>query len=82
VAEGGWEYNAVAIGATLAIIEDELGPGWALASGLAGAAGSFAASELARRMGPEDEFEAVPFRAGEQEPATRASAATAETSQA
>jgi putative oxidoreductase len=80
VSEGGWEYNAVAIGAVLAIIEDESGPGWALASGLAGAAGSFAASELARRSA-EEEFEPVPFQAPEQEPATAAAGRTAETSQ-
>src|SRR3954451_14971386 len=65
--DGGWEYNAVLIAATLAIIEDECGWGWALASGAAGAAGSLALSERAARQDkPADEFEPVPFQDGEQ----------------
>ena len=46
---GGWEYNAVLIGATLMITEDEYGTGWALAAGLTGAAGSFAVSYVSAR---------------------------------
>ena len=72
--DGGWEYNGVLIGATLAIVEAECGLGWALAAGAAGVAGSVAASELARRETeqPAEEFEPVPFQAAEQarEPAT------------
>lgn len=65
--DGGWEYNAVLIAATLAVIEDECGLGWALASGIAGAAGSFAVSELATRADqPAEEFESVPFQSGDQ----------------
>src|SRR3954454_1481582 len=65
--DGGWEYNAVLIAATLAIIEDECGWAWALASGAAGAAGSLALSELAARQDtPADEFEPVPFQDAEQ----------------
>jgi putative oxidoreductase len=64
---GGWEYNAVLIAAILAIVEDECGLGWAFASGFAGAAGSFALSELAARQDkPTDDFEAVPFQGSEQ----------------
>jgi putative oxidoreductase len=63
VSEGGWEYNAVVIAATLAIVE--IGPGpvsldhllgterrgtrWALAAAAAGAGGSLAASAYAKR---------------------------------
>jgi putative oxidoreductase len=69
--EGGWEYNAVLIGATLAIVEDRHGFGWAVAAGLAGAAGSFAISELAaREQPPEDEFQPVPFQDAERVPET------------
>jgi hypothetical protein len=64
VTNGGWEYNAVLIAATLAVVEDECGPAWALAAGAAGVAGSFAASELAKRAGEaEEEFQPVPFQA-------------------
>src|SRR5690242_21149356 len=42
--DGGWEYNAVLIGATLAIVEDRSGLGWAVAAGVAGVAGSLAIS--------------------------------------
>jgi putative oxidoreductase len=65
--DGGWEYNAVLIGATLAIVEDECGLGWALASGIAGAAGSLAISQLAEREDQAaDEFEPVPFQSADQ----------------
>jgi putative oxidoreductase len=66
--EGGWEYNAVLIAATLAVVEQESGLGWALAAGAAGAAGSFAVSHLAQAevAEPEQEFEAVPFQAAEE----------------
>jgi putative oxidoreductase len=64
--EGGWEYNAVLIGATLAIVEEESGFAWALAAAVAGAGGSFAISQLAaRNEAPADEFEPVPFQAAE-----------------
>ena len=47
-------------------MEDEWGPAWALASGLAGVAGSFAISQLAQKQAePESEFEAVPFQSAE-----------------
>jgi putative oxidoreductase len=66
--DGGWEYNAVLIAATLAAVEEECGVAWALAAGAAGAAGSFAISELGKRRDeqPADEFEPVPFESGEQ----------------
>jgi putative oxidoreductase len=66
--DGGWEYNAVLIAATLAAVEEECGVGWALAAGAAGAAGSFAISEIGKRRDeePVDEFEPVPFESGEQ----------------
>jgi putative oxidoreductase len=64
--DGGWEYNAVLIGATLAIVEEECGLGWAVAAGAAGVAGSLAASKLAQRQAAEpEEFEGVPFQRGE-----------------
>jgi putative oxidoreductase len=65
--DGGWEYNAVLTAATLAVVEDECGAGWALAAGVAGVAGSFAMSQLASRQDePADEFEAVPFQGADQ----------------
>jgi putative oxidoreductase len=65
--EGGWEYNAVLIAATLAVVEEEHGAAWALAAGAAGAAGSFAVSELGKRAGEQaDDFEPVPFQAGDE----------------
>jgi putative oxidoreductase len=65
--EGGWEYNAVLIGATLAIIGEECGLAWALAAGAAGAAGSFAITELGKRETPAvDGFQAVPFQPAEE----------------
>jgi len=64
--DGGWEYNAVLIGATLAVVEDKCGLGWALAAGVAGAAGSLAISELAsREEQPAEDFQPVPFESGE-----------------
>jgi putative oxidoreductase len=64
--DGGWEYNAVLIGATLSIVEDKCGLGWALAAGVAGAAGSVGISELAAREDRSaDEFQPVPFESGE-----------------
>jgi putative oxidoreductase len=67
--DGGWEYNAVLIAATLAVVEDQCGAGWALAAGAAGAAGSFAITELARREAQSaEEFQAVPFQSAEQVP--------------
>jgi putative oxidoreductase len=63
VADGGWEYNAVVIASTLAIVEIGPGPvsldhllgtersgtGWALAAAAAGVAGSLATSAYAKR---------------------------------
>lgn len=67
--DGGWEYNAVLIAATLAVVEEECGAAWALAAGVAGAAGSLAVSELGKRAEqPIDDFEAVPFQSAEQVP--------------
>jgi putative oxidoreductase len=65
--DGGWEYNAVLIGATLALVEDKYGVAWAVGTGLAGAAGSFALTELAKRsqQPAEDAFEPVPFQDAE-----------------
>jgi putative oxidoreductase len=66
--DGGWEYNAVLIAATLAAVEEECGVAWALAAGAAGAAGSFAISELGKRADEQtaEEFEPVPFQSGDQ----------------
>ena len=67
VTDGGWESNAVLIAATLAVVEEEWGTAWALAAGAAGAAGSFAVSQLAaREEQPAEEFEPVPFQSAEQ----------------
>jgi putative oxidoreductase len=64
--DGGWEYNAVLIAATLAVVEEKWGVAWALASGLAGAAGSAAMTELARREDEQaEEFQPVPFQSAE-----------------
>lgn len=68
--DGGWEYNAVLIAATLAIVEEEAGAGWMLAAGAAGAAGSFAVTEIATRQAAEPvekEFTGVPFQAGDEQ---------------
>jgi putative oxidoreductase len=67
VSEGGWEYNAVLIGATLLIAEDDCGTAWAAAAGLAGVAGSIAISMLAQKQAEQaDDFDGVPFQAGDQ----------------
>jgi putative oxidoreductase len=60
--KGGWEYNAVLIGATLAVVEEECGLAWALAAGAAGAAGSFALSKLAEQEATPAESASVPFQ--------------------
>jgi putative oxidoreductase len=84
VSNGGWEYNAVLIAATLAVVEAGPGPlsldhmlgtersgtGVMLAAAAAGAAGSFAASEYAKRQQKEADFAGVPFHAAEEQPAT------------
>src|SRR4051812_678309 len=59
--DGGWEYNAVLIAATLALVEDNNGAAWALAAAAAGVAGSFAATKLGQQTGDEQAFEPVPF---------------------
>jgi putative oxidoreductase len=65
--DGGWEYNAVLIAATLAVVEDECGVAWALATAAAGAAGSAALTYLATREDePGEDFQSVPFQSGEQ----------------
>src|SRR4051794_38379908 len=61
--EGGWEYNAVIIAATLALVEDNNGVAWALAAAAAGVAGSFATTMLGQREADEEAFEPVPFAA-------------------
>src|SRR3954469_25793536 len=64
--DGGWEYNAMLIGATLAIVEDEGGLAWGPAAAAAGAGGAAAISPRGARCGaPAEEFEPVPFQAGE-----------------
>lgn len=55
VTEGGWEYNAVLIGAALSVVEDEWNTGWALAAGAAGVGGSFAMSALTQRRTAQDQ---------------------------
>jgi putative oxidoreductase len=66
--QGGWEYNAVLIGATLTLVEEESGLGWAVAAGAAGVAGSIAASKLAERQATAvDESGPVPFQAAPSE---------------
>jgi putative oxidoreductase len=77
--EGGWEYNAVVTAATLAVVEagpgalsldhllgtERSGTGVMLAAAAAGVAGSFAASEMAKRraQAEQEQFGAVPFQA-------------------
>lgn len=61
--EGGWEYNAVLIAATIALVEDNNGFGWALAAAAAGVAGSFATTQLANQQAAES-FDPVPFQSG------------------
>jgi putative oxidoreductase len=48
--DGGYEYNLVLLAAVASITERESGPGWALAQLLAGAGGSVAMTELAKRQ--------------------------------
>jgi putative oxidoreductase len=47
--EGGWEYNAVLVGAIFAVVEERSGMAWALASLAAGVGGSLAISTVAAR---------------------------------
>lgn len=63
--DGGWEYNAVLIAATLAVVEEYDGLPWALAAGAAGVIGSFATSKLAQQ-GAAEQFESVSFHAAEE----------------
>ena len=53
--DGGFEYNLVLLAALAAVTAEERGPGWALAQLAAGAAGSVAVGELARRAQEPDE---------------------------
>jgi putative oxidoreductase len=65
--EGGWEYNAVLIGATLTVVEEYCGLAWALGAGVAGVGGSIASSYLASQQADEsDSFAPVPFQSAEQ----------------
>ncbi|MFL5894589.1 MAG: DoxX family protein [Thermoleophilaceae bacterium] len=81
--DGGWEYNAVLLAALFALLEEGPGPisldhvlgtercglGWAVAALGAGAAGSYAASQLGQReaqKADQAEFAGVPFQAAEQ----------------
>jgi putative oxidoreductase len=67
--DGGWEYNAVLIAATLAVVEEYDGLPWAIAAGGAGVIGSLATTMLAQREAqaqPDDGFEPVPFQSAEQ----------------
>jgi putative oxidoreductase len=93
VTSGGWEYNAVVIAATLAVVEAGPGPlsldhvlgtersgtGVMLAAAAAGVAGSFAVSELAKRRArvEQEQFGAVPFQAVEDQQAAADQATTA-----
>jgi putative oxidoreductase len=93
VTNGGWEYNAVVIAATLAVVEAGPGPlsldhvlgtersgtGVMLAAAAAGVAGSFAVSELAKRRArvEQEQFGAVPFQAVEDQQAAADQATTA-----
>ncbi|MCW2999226.1 MAG: DoxX family protein [Solirubrobacterales bacterium] len=51
--EGGWEYNAVLIAAVLAVVEEEDGLIWALATLAAGVVGPDLALQVARKLNPE-----------------------------
>lgn len=65
--DGGWEYNAVLVAATLAVVEEERGLGWTLAAAVAGVGGSLAATQLAMRAAhPHEQFEAPSFQSGDQ----------------
>jgi putative oxidoreductase len=85
VSNGGWEYNAVLIASTLAVVEAGPGPlsldhllgtersgtGVMLAAGLVGAGGSLLASEVAKRraMAEQEQFGAVPFQTAQDQQA-------------
>src|SRR4051794_22258584 len=82
--DGGWEYNAVLLAAVFAIVEEDAGLGWAVASVGAGAGGSLALSELAKRQADESEpnhAAGVPFQRAE-EPAMAEEPAGSERSSA
>jgi putative oxidoreductase len=81
ISDGGYEYNAVILAALAAIVDDGPGPisldhalgieksgfGWALAAVGAGAAGSFAISERAKRKSAAEQPDfAVAFERAEQ----------------
>ena len=67
VTDGGWEYNAVLIGALFAITEERSGVRWAVAQLLAGAASALALRQVAQdratgaAAGEEPVDEPVPF---------------------
>jgi putative oxidoreductase len=83
--EGGWEYNALVIASTLAVVEAGPGPlsldhlfgteragtGVMLAAAAAGLAGSLAASEAAKRraLAEQEQFGAVAFQPAQDEQA-------------
>ncbi len=52
VTEGGWEYNAVLIGAVAAAVEEDAGLVWALLALAAGVAGPNLALQALRRLDP------------------------------
>jgi putative oxidoreductase len=61
--EGGWEYNAVLLGAIAAVVDEENGPLMTVAVLAAGTIGSLAAIELGKR-----EFAKLPVAAPTPEP--------------
>jgi putative oxidoreductase len=68
--DGGWEYNAVLIASTLAVVEEESGTAGMFAAAAGGVAGSFAPSEIAKRQAPEPEqgdVAGVPFHAAHEQ---------------
>jgi putative oxidoreductase len=66
---GGFEFNLALMAATTALVEEEAGTGWALASLVAGAAGSTLAIEAGRRLAPEQpESERPEYPLDENEP--------------
>jgi putative oxidoreductase len=95
VTNGGWEYNALVIAATLAVVEAGPGPlsldhvlgtersGTAvmLAAAAAGVAGSLATSELAKRRAraEQEQLGAVPFQAAQEQQAATDQATTSTT---
>jgi putative oxidoreductase len=58
--DGGYEYNLVLLAAAAAVTEREAGAGWALAQLVAGAAGSVAMTELAKRHAEPEPARAEP----------------------